>query len=378
MNPTFTPPPAPPPSPKRVLPFLLLVAAGAAVGVGVGAVLERSVKREELGVAAAPFALARILFAWFVSVAVHEAGHLLFAMRSGMKPLLYIVGPLRVSWEGGRTRIGFNGNLATWGGLAAAIPPTIERLRERMRWLVAGGPLASLTLAAACGLLSLLDPPRAIPVALLGVMSLGIFLITSVPLAAGGFQSDGAQLLSLHRGGPDVERRMLLVLLSGSSMSGQRPRELDPELLASALRLEGNALGRAAAVLLACTVAVDRGEPAEDWFAELGSLYFAYPDAFRQSIALWMAWYVAAEHRDPALAKEWLQRGRGGIVDPALRDLAEAAIMDATGDRESACVIAARGRSRASGMDPGTGRLIRDLLERYRHRVSRSAPLAPV
>ncbi|MFN8586181.1 MAG: M50 family metallopeptidase [Candidatus Eisenbacteria bacterium] len=363
----FAPPPAPPAKPKRFLGWFLMLAVGMAVGLVGGGMIGRALKH------AAPDALPQaggaaglwwwLPLAWWVTVAVHEAGHLWMGVRMGMTPVLYVAGPLRVARDGTRMRAGFNANFATWGGLAASVPHDTTRFSERMSWVVAGGPLASFAFAAVCaGVVAIVGPAFAMPAATLGLMSGAIGVATLLPSTIGGFSSDGAQLLAYRRGDAKMELRGLLLALAGAGMAGVRPRELDRALIERGLALDGTPLERLSLLSTAASAALDRGDDAAALFAEIARRWYDYPDGFRQVLALWLAWYVATARRDLGTAREWLARGKGGLVDGALRELAEAAVASLAGDGAARDAALARAAKRGPGMDVGGDKLVRDLL----------------
>lgn len=311
------------------------------------------------------FVIPGFLLAWLLATAVHEAGHLLGGMTQGLRPLLYMVGPLRLTWVGGRVRVSFNRSVGLWGGLAAALPSEYTRLTERMQWMIAGGPLASVGLAVAAGLGSrVLQGDAQLFAQLVALLSGGIGFLTMVPSVAGGFSSDGAQWLEYRRGGGAAERRALVLGIVAASMSGRRPRELDRAALARALELPADPVGRLSVLAISACAAVDRGEDAGVLFAEIASSFRAYPGGFRQSLALWLAWHAVTAFGDVETAKAWLAHAKGGIVDPELRDLADATIARAEGREDDCRAAIARGLSRGPGLDPGGSIFVRDLLRK--------------
>ncbi len=362
---SFAPTAAPPASPRRRTELLLLVAIGLVMGAAGGWLIGRALKPLGPRPEGAEAMLWWLPLAWWIAVAVHEAGHLWMGVRQGMTPVLYVAGPLRVARDGGRMRVSFNTNLATWGGLAASIPSDTARFCERMGWVVAAGPLASLALALVCGaLVASVGIAHATPLVTLGMLSAAIFVATMVPTTVGGFSSDGAQLIAFRRGDQKMELRGLLLALAGAGMAGARPRELDRALIERGLALEGTPLERLSLLSTAASAALDRGEDASQLFAEIARRWYDYPDGFRQVLALWLAWFVAAQRGDLATAREWLARGKGGLVDGALRELAEAAVAALEGDTAARDSALARAATRGPGMDPGGDRLVRDLLAR--------------
>lgn len=371
---SFTPPPAPPPRPRQVLPFLAMVVVGAAFGLLGGRVLGHALRaRHALGDLPA-WAVSWLPLAWLVAVAVHEAGHLVAGVAAGMRPLLWIVGPLRLTWEGGRIRAAFNPHLATWGGIAACVPTDPARTRAHLTRFVAGGPLASVLLALACaGLAAAFGVARVAPVVLTGFMSGCIAIATLIPSRIGGLRSDGAQLLGLLRGSEDVALRALVTSIVAQSLAGRRPRDLDRTLLDRALAMRDSPADRTAMLLTAALAAADRGEDAGALFAEVGSRFHDYPPGFRQEIAHWLAWFVASVRGDLDTARRWLALGKGGLRDGAIAELAEASVAALAGDRSLALRAAERGLARPIGIDPGSAVFVREQLERVRDAARREA-----
>lgn len=365
-TPDFSPPAPPPPASRDKSSFIVLFAAFTVAGLGGGMALGKLVRRTMGGGHMDASALVWLPIAWFVAVAVHEAGHLFAGVRTGMTPVLYVVGPLRVSRDGDRMRVGLNTNFAAWGGLAASVPRDTDRFAQRMSWVVAGGPLASFAFALACAVLARWAAQQA-PFAItslssFALVSAAIGVATLLPMTVGGFPSDGAQLLAYRRGEAKVELRGLLLALAGAGMAGTRPRDLDRALIERGLALEGTRLEQLSLLSTAASAAVDRGDDATPLYADIARRWYDYPDGFRQVLALWLAWYVAARRGDAALAGEWLERGKGGLVDGALRELAEAAVASLAGDTAARDAAIARADTRGPGMDVGGDKLVRDLL----------------
>jgi hypothetical protein len=308
----------------------------------------------------------------FGVIAVHELGHLLAGMSRGMPPLLYLVGPLRVTF-GAQPEVAYNRSLATWGGLAACQPVQEDDFPERLRFMVAGGPLASLGLALLGAILAFVLQAAGWDLArnLAGITaatSLMIFLVTVLPFRSGGFQSDGAQWLALGRRDRETELRCLLASLTGQSMAGARPRDLDPSLIERVVQGSERPELRTAAASLALSAAMDRGDSAEaERMAALVAEGLAdYPAGFRQGLMLDLAWHRATSG-DPATARDWLNRaGNGGFTEPHQRPAAEAAIAAAEGDEAVARQAAGEALARLPrALDQGGAAALRDTLENW-------------
>lgn len=314
-------------------------------------------------------------------IAVHEAGHLAGGLSRGMSVLIYIVGPF--GWvrtaEGLRFRWYFN--LGTLGGLAAALPAPDRPLKPQLLPLIAGGPLASALLAAVAAWVAFHGEGRLAAYALVtSGLSAAIFLVTALPLRAGGFLSDGMQLLLLRKDPVAMERRTVLMALFARSLAGTRPRDLDRDTLDRALALAGQEVLYDVGVwLYAYHRAMDEGrtDEAAQWLERMEPVFDQYADGFRQGVAVELAAFEALHRGRLERAKEWLRRSRGGIVEASRRAYAEAAVAAAEGRRDVAHTLLDRAsRDLGKGMDRGIAVLGADQIEALRRRMDAPAVAA--
>ena len=155
---------------------------------------------------------------------LHELGHALVGRWQGFQWLT--VGPFRWSNEADQVRFRWNTDLHTAGGMVLSVLTDDRDLRHRYLAFAAGGPLASLVWAAlALGSYVLL--PIALRAQLLGIslrmtgtVSLVIAVLTLVPLQFGSFASDGAQMLTMWRGGPASQLETVVLAAVGRSVAG--------------------------------------------------------------------------------------------------------------------------------------------------------------
>jgi hypothetical protein len=311
-------------------------------------------------------------------LAVHEAGHLAGGMSRGMRFLMFIAGPL--GWFRGAQGIHFRWvwNLSTLGGLAAAIPVPGQPLKPQLMRLVIGGPLASLLLALLGFAAMAWSPGRVGAYGLIvGGLSLAIFMVTALPLRTGGFMSDGMQLLELGRNPAMVDRRVRLIGLMGSSMSGTRPRDYDARELAQAQAITGDEpLYDVTVWIHSYAHALDRGDlkAAADWLDRVEAAFDAYPDGFRQSLATELALFEALHRRRLTIAESWMARAKGGIVEDSRRSLAEAAIAILQGNRDTALNALAQARRKlGQSLDAGTAKMSADQIDTL-HQALASKP----
>ena len=366
------------PSWKALLAALLMGGAGAACGFLMAKFgMEMPLVRASLKTLSA-WDLLMLPVLIVVVLAIHEAGHLAGGMSRGMRFLLFIAGPFGLvrTQEGIRFRWFFN--LGTLGGIAAALPKSGQPLKPQLARLIVGGPLASLLLAfAALGLFWLFEGRAGAYALVTSLLSTAIFLVTAAPFRAGGFMSDGMQLLQLHRDPTMVERRARLISLGGMSMAGTRPRDLDRALLAEAQAMAGKETMCDVGVwLYSYGHALDQGDTtgAGQWLDRIEAVIDDYPDGFRQGIALEIALFEALHRRRLPQAQAWLARGKGGIVDASRRALALAAVEALSGRQPQAqAALLQAERQLGRGMDAGFAKLSVDQIAAIRrHAVATS------
>ena len=310
---------------------------------------------------------------FFVVIGIHELGHLAGGISRGMRFLLYIVGPFQLSRTASGIRFNWIFNLGTFGGLAAATPDPEKPVRPQFLSLIAGGPLASLVLAAlGFAVFVLLDGRVSAHALIIALFSALIFIVTAVPSRAGGFMSDGMQFIEVLRGGDAVLERQQLTGLMAQSMAGIRPREWKAEWLEPAVQAgTGDPLRRVATRMMALLRAQDLGDSTgadahATWLAEHTE---DYPQGFRQSLTLELCLH-ALSRGDTNAAKMWMAQSKGGVVDKARRALAEAELAFEDGDKLLAQAKELEARSQLKhGMDAGLSLLTQERLTQLQSKL---------
>jgi hypothetical protein len=324
---------------KTVLQMLGGMVIGGLFGVAIGVFAKDALPDLDLGVAGKLGMAAALVIAFPLLVGVHELGHLLGGIAVGFRPLLFMVGPLRIERIGDRVKTSFTFKNAMFGGLAACVPMDTRDLRRRMMWMIAGGPLGSLAAGAlllAAGALAADAPVAKTLLFVFGFVSLLIGAIALMPAQAQGFYSDGARIIRLIRGGADVEREVAVLAIMGASMSGQRPRDWNPQLIAAASAGEPDTLFGAAARQYAYQFEMDRGrvDAARVHLEAALSATEILPKQARPGLMLLAAYFAARVDGDTERARSFLARAEGGLLTPGhTRPLVEAAIARAEGDR---------------------------------------------
>jgi hypothetical protein len=346
--------------------------AGLALAIGpfIGSELTENrlvLKIAEANEVKTPWDLLAFPFLMLIVLGVHEIGHLIGGLSQGMRFLLLIVGPFGWHASVAGPRFEWNTNVALMGGLAATLPTEVgSSLRRQLLVMIAGGPLASLLLAIfAVAAIAYVEPRIAAYCLIVAATSFGIFLVTLIPTRAGGFMSDGMQLIDVWRGGTAVVERSALLRIFAQSMDGVRPRDWDPEALAELSRADSeDPTRRTGGLLYSFMWAMDGRRDADiaHYRALLESSVDGYPSGFRQSVHVELAigaWLAG----DTDAVRRHLAASKGGIVEKSRRLLAQAALARLEGrdeDCERDRLLALKALPKAS--DAGQQKLTEDQL----------------
>lgn len=322
----------------KVVGILVMVGAGMLVGYSAARFFAQ-------GQAAAPLPWEQKLavvpifvVAIFIGLALHELGHVIAGLMVGFKFRMYIVGPLMIEREEGRLRFKWNRNLNLFGGMALCLPQDAWQLARRFIWFASGGPLASLLWTAlATGLFFLLNGEligfwgfaTSIFFGLSAVFSGMIFVVTVIPMQAGGFYTDGARVLNLSRGGHQANLEVTLLTLSIQLMSGIRPRELSEPMFLSALALPVETPFKAYlhSILHYHYLYQDKTSLAADQLAHYESYLAKIPTGYQATVWLDKAYFAAMIEQDAAKAQGYFAQAKiGAVITPAKVLRVEAAI----------------------------------------------------
>lgn len=310
-----------------------------------------------------PLVIGGLLLATWISITVHELGHLAGAVLSGLSPLMLFSGPLQIEFRSDRPYGSFNRHRATWGGLAVAIPGRSHGLGKRQAiWMVAGGPMASGLAALACFvLIPSTGGIASLWILQVGLLSAAIAMGTLIPLQSGGFASDGRQLWQLLRGNKQALQRLRLAAIIGRNFSGHRPADWDFDELQSIVQESTQAMLKTSALLLAAQVLDDRPDDqhARAGFEALakdlcaGGLA-AYPLPFRAALVLPIVIYLAQRCGNADAAQRWLDAVPAGVEEPHERLHAKSAICKLRGEAAKAQAFALEALQKLS-KNPPTG-----------------------
>lgn len=157
-----------------------------------------------------------IILISMVVLAVHELGHLVTGLIQGFRFELFVVGPLGIKREDNKIKLYLNTNLGYYGGVAATSPVDDhqDNAKKFARILLAG-PLTSLLFAALCIFLAYwVGKPLGIIFYTGSMVSIGVFLATTIPSQTGMFFTDRKRYQRLVTPGKEqaVELAMLKIM----------------------------------------------------------------------------------------------------------------------------------------------------------------------
>ncbi|WP_447751772.1 site-2 protease family protein [Pseudomonas nicosulfuronedens] len=167
----------------------------------------------------------------YLSVFIHELGHLLAARWSGMVVMRMRVGRLDIRMQRSGWKLGWRakGDKRLGGFVLAFVDPRGSWRRQHMCF-VAAGPLMNLSVALLAGALGLLLAPGAVHGILLAFTAsnacLGIANL--LPVERKPLASDGLWLLRWWRGVDIAHPRLAIARLMGAACAGRCSDQADP------------------------------------------------------------------------------------------------------------------------------------------------------
>lgn len=281
----------------------------------------------------------------FLQILVHEAGHVLAGLGSGLRLVTMAVGPLR--YESGR---GLRWRRSPLLGFAYLMPPAgmaLPQITASFRRMVMGGPAAGFAFGVLCAGLALASPDHEFRTfwwvtALLGAV---INLLSVVPMVGGGLLNDGARYRRLRPGAPQAGAEAALIALIAAARV-QRPRDWPAELMAAALQPHDAPTFDASARSLAAAQAIDTGdlERAAELQRQASELIGGLAPALRASFTAEEV-YLSALRGQASEARAHFDRlPRNALMSQVMRLRVEAAVLLAEGRRDEAQAALNRAR----------------------------------
>ncbi|HBY58924.1 MAG TPA: hypothetical protein DEH78_03825 [Solibacterales bacterium] len=301
---------------------------------------------------------------YWIALAVHELGHVAAGLAAGARLYGLSAGPLCIR----RTYAGLRfARPENWfEGVASVRPLQLSGARRRMLSMVAGGPAASLGLAALC-----LAPGAELirsGAALAGfwLLALGLFSVlvachSLVPAVRHGVRSDGSLLKLLWSDGPESRRWCAILVLMAEEFD-RRPSTWSGDAVAAAAALDDATLDDAQGCAFAYYFKMDCGCPEEagPCIDRAASLQRDHPSYGWPNLLAELAWYEGAvRHRLAHGRTASLQAIDQGADLPFLLR-AEAALLRLAGDIERSRATAVTGLAAQRSFVPGIDRWSRE------------------
>jgi peptidase M50-like protein len=316
--------------------------------------------------------------ALYVTIAVHEVGHLLAGRIVGMRPGAIVIGGIAVFKSGRRWLIRFDYRRMFSGGLAKVLPQKGDFRPAPFGWMIAGGPFASLVFTVVCGLVEFRY----------GRGTWGwtdtlfwIALLTTVgplvPVSIGLNKSDGARLWILMRRPDRARPWMALWALQTEETRGVLPRHWNPELVRQMLMADPSSGEYSYIQLLAFYRCTDekKEQVALEHLENALARSASSSKVLRQCIFLEAASSSALARGNVSQARTWLER-TGEVKEPVSTDGVEAAIAirEERYDDALRFLATARARIERRKLDSGLARFAKEKLAEYEQMCESSAP----
>ncbi len=222
----------PPKEGRRWLKWVIGLPGGIALGLYLVASMQMFIVGASHG---SPLSFLYWIFALYVAIAVHELGHLIAGSLAGMSLGGVVVGGFGFFKSGDHWTFRFDRRYIL-GGLAKPLPAIGEARLNRFAWMIAGGPIASIVLAIACGSTIAASGYRAWPlIDELFWASLLILFFSLFPFSAGINKSDGARLWVLLAREEASRPWIALLGLQTEDAEGVLPRNWNLRLVTEAL-----------------------------------------------------------------------------------------------------------------------------------------------
>ena len=183
------------------------------------------------------------IFAFLLSILIHESGHFLCALQYKWSFIYMIVGPVRVYRENRKLHITLEKNPILWGGVTLSVPTTTDpKSFKEFSSILLMGPLSSLVAGVVLIPLFLLYHSYFFLLCSCISLSIGIICIIPLPLRTGIGYSDGYRFFRIRK--KSLEYNDEYVLFQISIIQFRNPQISYEHLfhIASSLRLSNDAI----------------------------------------------------------------------------------------------------------------------------------------
>ena len=222
---------------KKLLLYVLAMAGGAAIGIGVMLLVMTIFGKEapDLGSSFlhAAWLLLMMVPAFFIHIILHEAGHLICGLMSGYRFVSFRVGSYTLIKQDERYRIKRFG-IAGTGGQCLMSPPVGTELENIPTVLYnAGGVIVNILIATTALIVWLMckEMPDVLDAFVFALMFIGYWaaIFNGIPFRMGGMPNDGYNILYLSRNKQSVRSFAIQLLVNEQSQRGTRVGDMPEE-----------------------------------------------------------------------------------------------------------------------------------------------------
>jgi hypothetical protein len=200
-------------------------------------------------------------------------------------------------------------------------------------------------------------------------------VVTSIPLHAGGFSSDGARIVRFLRGGDTARFEVLLLKMISSSMAGNRPAQLSNQELQEAqeLAVKLDAPMKVYIHYFFYQAAFDRHEfdQAEIYLNQYIEQADSVPEGMRGSVWIEAAFFYAFVRKDLTRAVEYFNQYKPSALIPlAMVYATQAAIAILKNElTESVLLIDKAMKELPNMMDRGIAHVLNEKLQDMKEQI---------
>jgi hypothetical protein len=245
------------------------------------------------------------LVAFYISILVHELGHLVVGTLLGFEFHGIGVGVFFLDKAARGFRFRVVPRRLVGGGYTSMSSRSTDNLVRRSIWLTVGGPVASMLLLVVTILL-----PWHFLVGWLFIVNLLLVISDWIPYVVRGQPNDAKRLLILARKGPASDRLAAIIYLVALNSRGIEPRDCPREILDKITTAADDTTFRAVALELRYLLALDSGDAetvATTLEHELAWSHEGSPEA-RRGEFVGAAWFQGVFRNNASLARTWLRR----------------------------------------------------------------------
>jgi len=165
----------------------------------------------------------------FVALGAHELGHLVMGLKNGFRFELFVVGFLGVKRNEQKIELYFNTDFNYFGGVALT-SPTKEDEKNAIKFaqVILAGPIASILFAVFCIILTpIIGGAFGVVLYVGSLISLGLFIVTTLPSRTGMFFTDRKRYQRLVKPGKDQQIELAIIRIMGRLSSDKSYKNID-------------------------------------------------------------------------------------------------------------------------------------------------------